>query len=229
MAGDGKKSSGPSSDRATVRRLGDRGVYDREAIYRILDEALICHVGFVDDGQPFVIPTIHARIGDVLYFHGSRASRMLRCLAAGGPACVTVTLLDGLVVARSAFHSSMNYRSVVVLGSCRSVEDKSEKETAFKAIVDHTLPGRWDDVRRPSDNEAHATAIVAMPISEASAKVRSGPPGDDDADYALSHWAGVIPLRLTARAPVNDPKLTPLIELPGYLAAYIDRLNRTDA
>lgn len=211
---------GPASARTAVRRLEKRGVYDRETIHAILDEALICHVGFVDEGQPFVIPTIHARVGDLLYLHGSRQSRMLTCLASGLPACVTVSLLDGIVVARSAFHSSMNYRSVVVLGSFRAVTDPAEKSAAFEAIVEQVIPGRWDDVRQPTANEANATSIVAIAIDEASAKVRTGPPGDDDADYALPHWAGVIPLTLTPGEPISDPRLTPGIAVPDYVSQY---------
>jgi len=217
---DTSPASSISSLRATVRRLPERGVYDRDTIHAILDEALICHVGFVDDGQPYVIPTIHARVGDVLYIHGSRQSRMLKCLASGAPACVSVALLDGIVVARSAFHSSMNYRSVVVLGSFREVTDAAEKDAAFKAIVEQVIPGRWDDVRRPTVNESNATTILAIPIDEASAKVRTGPPSDDEDDKALPHWSGVIPLALTAGAPEPDPKLAPGIEVPPYVTGF---------
>lgn len=210
----------PSTPRSTVKRIADRGVYDRSAIYRILDEALLCHVGFIDDGQPYVLPTIHARIDDALYLHGSQASRMLSALAGGAPACVTVTLLDGIVVARSAFHSSMNYRSVVVLGSFREVTDTGEKSAAFEAIVRQVIPGRWDDVRRPTENESNATGVLVIPLNETSAKVRTGPPSDDDADYALPHWAGVIPMELTPGTPIADPKLAPGIPTPDYIARY---------
>jgi len=208
------------SSRTTVRRLPERGVYGRESINAILDEALICHVGFVDGGQPFVIPTIHVRLGDQLYLHGSRASRMLKCLSTGIPACVTVTLLDGIVVARSAFHSSMNYRSVVVLGAAREVTDATEKWTALERLVEHVIPGRWSDLRQPTENEMNATTVVAMAISEASAKVRAGPPKDDEDDYALSFWAGLIPVSLKSGQPQPDPKLPATIPVPNYVREY---------
>ena len=194
--------------RTTVRRMADRGVYDREAIYAILDEALICHVGFVvpaDNGvQPVVIPTIHVRVGDTLYFHGSAASRMLRSLRGGVEACVTVTLLDGLVLARSAFHHSMNYRSVVVLGKGREVTDRKEKLRALDALVEHVVPGRAAVVRAPNEMEIKQTLVIALPLAEASAKVRTGPPVDDEADYALDVWAGVVPMALVKGEPVED-------------------------
>ena len=190
--------------RTTVRRLAARGVYDRAAIHAILDEALICHVGFVVDGQPVVIPTIHTRGGDTLYFHGSAASRMLRSLRNGIEACVTVTLLDGLVLARSAFHHSMNYRSVVVLGRGREVVDADEKRRALDALVDHVVPGRNAVVRPPTAAELKQTLVIAVPLSEASAKVRTGPPVDDEEDYKLDVWAGVIPMRLVKDEPIRD-------------------------
>jgi len=205
------------SPRTTVRRLPKRGAYDRETIEAILDEALICHVGFVVDGQPMVIPTIHARIDDSLYFHGSVASRMLRSLEQGVPACVTVTLLDGLVLARSAFHHSMNYRSVVVLGTATLVVDREEKLRVLEALVEHVMKGRSADARPPSDAELNATMVLRLPISEASAKIRTGPPIDDEEDYALPVWAGVLPLQLTPLEPVADPRLKADIELPQYL------------
>lgn len=194
--------------RTTVRRLAARGVYDREAIYAILDEALICHVGFAvpsENGvQPVVIPTIHTRVGDTLYFHGSAASRMLRSLKNGLDACVTVTLLDGLVLARSAFHHSMNYRSVVVMGKGREVSDPEEKKRALDALVDHVVPGRNAVVRAPNELELRQTLVIALPLAEASAKVRTGPPVDDEEDYKLDVWAGVVPLRLVKGEPVPD-------------------------
>jgi nitroimidazol reductase NimA-like FMN-containing flavoprotein (pyridoxamine 5'-phosphate oxidase superfamily) len=203
-----EQSDSLQTPRTTVRRLAARGVYDREAVYAILDEALICHLGFVvtdENGvQPFVIPTIHARIDDTLYFHGSAASRMLRSLRDGVDACVTVTLLDGLVLARSAFHHSMNYRSVVVLGKGREVVDREEKLRALDAIVDHVVAGRSSIVRPPNEIEIKQTLVIALPLAEASAKVRTGPPIDEAADYALNVWAGVIPMALVKGEPIRD-------------------------
>jgi nitroimidazol reductase NimA-like FMN-containing flavoprotein (pyridoxamine 5'-phosphate oxidase superfamily) len=196
-------------NRTKIRRVPQRGVYDRETIDAILDEALICHLGFTDGDQPYVIPTIHARIGDELYLHGSSASRALRTAAAGTPVCVTVTLLDGLVLARSAFHHSMNYRSVVVLGQARQIEGAEEKTRALEAFTEKLVPGRWDEVRWPSRQELKGTTVLALPIDESSAKVRTGGPVDDEEDYALDAWAGVIPLSLTHGAPVPDPEMRP--------------------
>jgi uncharacterized protein len=212
--------------RTTVRRLGKRGAYDRETIEAILDEALICHVGFVVDDQPMVIPTIHARIDDALYFHGSVASRMLRSLEKGVPTCVTVTLLDGLVLARSAFHHSMNYRSVVVLGTATVVVDREEKLRVLDALVEHVMKGRSADARPPSEAELNATLVLRLLITEASAKIRTGPPIDDEEDYALPVWAGVLPLELTPLAPVADPRLTAGIQLPRYLTGSRSRAAR---
>src|SRR5712691_5219110 len=207
-----EQSDSLQTPRTTVRRLAARAVYDREAIYAILDEAYICHLGFVvphESGvQPFVIPTIHARVGDTLYFHGSAASRMLRSLRDGIDACVTVTLLDGLVLARSAFHHSMNYRSVVVLGKGREVVDREEKLRALDAIVEHVVLGRTALVRPPNESEIRQTLVIALPLSEASAKVRTGPPVDEEEDYALHVWAGVIPIRLEKGTPVRDDRMT---------------------
>ena len=208
---------GSTSARTQVRRLKERGVYERDAIEAILDEGPICHLGFVHDGQPFVIPTIHARAGDVLYIHGSPASRMLKTLAGGVDVCLTVTLLDGLVLARSVFHHSMNYRSVVVLGKAREVTDADEKMTAFRTIVEHVQPGRWDDARRPNPDEIRKTLVLALPVDEASAKVRSGPPGDDEADLELPVWAGVVPLRMKAGEPITDDLVRPGTPVPDYL------------
>ena len=206
------------TDRTTVRRLPKRGAYDRDTITAIVDEALICHVGFVVDGQPMVIPTIHTRIGDTLYFHGSVASRMLRSLREGVDACVTITILDGLVLARSAFHHSMNYRSVVVLGKAREVVDGDEKDRALRALVEHVVPGRSAEARGPNEAERKATLVLSMELSEASAKIRAGAPVDDEEDYALPVWAGVLPLRLTPGKPEPDDRV--LAPIPEYVQRY---------
>jgi nitroimidazol reductase NimA-like FMN-containing flavoprotein (pyridoxamine 5'-phosphate oxidase superfamily) len=210
----------PPSERTRVRRLPERGAYERAAIEAILDEGLVCHLGFVADGQPFVIPTVYARLGDRLYLHGSPASRMLRSLAAGLPVCATVTLVDGLVLARSAFHHSMNYRSVVVLGVARPVDDAEERLAALRAIVEHLVPGRWPDVRRPDARELVRTAVLALPIDEASAKLRSGGPKDDEEDLALDVWAGHVPLELAAGAPVPCPAARAELAPPAYATAW---------
>lgn len=202
------------TERTTLRRLPKRGDHERATIDAILDEALVCHVGFAVEGQPYVIPTIHGRMDDRLYVHGSAASRMLRTLSGGVPVCVTVTLIDGLVMARSAFHHSMNYRSVVVLGTAVPVEDAGEKLAALRTIVEHVSPGRWAEAREPNDKEMKATSVLRLPISEASAKIRSGPPIDDEEDYAMPIWAGVVPLRLVAQAPVADARLHPRAPAP---------------
>jgi uncharacterized protein len=186
-----------------------RAAYDRATIDAILDEALVAHLGFAHDHQPYVIPTLHARVGDVVYFHGSAASRTIRALAAGTPACLTVTLLDGLVLSRSAVHHSVNYRSVVVFGTARSVEGLSERAAALRAFTDRLIPGRWEEVRPPTENELKAINVLALPLEEASAKVRTGPPLDDEEDYALDAWAGVIPLRTNAGSPLPDSRLRP--------------------
>jgi hypothetical protein len=204
-----------------LRRKRERGSYEREAIDAILDEGLLAHLGIVDEhGQPFVIPTLHARSGDVVYCHGSTASRTLRALAAGAPACLTVSLIDGLVLARSAMHHSANYRSAMLVGQATLVEDLDEKRRALQAIVEHIVPGRWRDVRAPNENELKATAVLAIPIDEASAKVRTGPPLDDEEDYALPAWAGVIPLSSQARAPEPDPRLDAGVAPPAYVTGY---------
>ena len=209
--------------RTRVVREPHRGVYDREAAYQILDEGFICHVGFIADGQPFVIPTGYGRAGDQLYIHGSAASRMLRRLDEGVPVCVTVTLLDGLVLARSVFNHSMNYRSVVVLGMATAVEDPQEKLQALRALSEHILPGRWDDARRPNEKELKATLVMRLPITEFSAKVRQGPPIDDEEDYAFPTWAGVIPLEVAVGAPINDPRLDAATPAPQYVRGYSRR------
>jgi nitroimidazol reductase NimA-like FMN-containing flavoprotein (pyridoxamine 5'-phosphate oxidase superfamily) len=208
------------TDRTTVKRLAKRGNYDRETINAILDEALICHVGFVVDGAPVVIPTIHARVDDTLYFHGSAASRMLRTLRGGVEACVTVTLLDGLVMARSAFHHSMNYRSVVVLGTGREVSDRDEKLRVLAAFVEHVCSGRSRDARPPNEAELKQTLVIALPLTEASAKIRTGPAVDEDEDYALPICSGIIPLALTPRPPEDDARLLEGVTAPEYARNY---------
>jgi len=206
--------------RTQLQRLPDRGQYDSETIYGILDEAFLCHVGFVVDGQPFVIPTSFARIADKVYIHGSAASRMLRTLAGGVEVCVTVTLVDGLVLARSAFHHSMNYRSVVILGRAMVVEESAEKLRALQAFTDHIVAGRWDGLRPVRESELKATTVLALPLAEVSAKIRSGPPKDEAEDYNLPIWAGVVPLRLVASEPVPDPKLPGEIRTPEHARNY---------
>lgn len=206
------------TDRTRVRRLAERGRYDADTIYSILDEALVCHVGFVVNGAPVVIPTIHWREGDTLYFHGSAASRMLRSLRNGVDACVTVTLLDGLVLARSAFHHSMNYRSVVVFGKAREVTGEAEKVRALDALVEHVVRGRSAEIRPPNAKELRQTLVLALPLEEASAKIRTGGPVDDEEDYALPVWAGVLPLSLVPGEPVVDRDVT--AEVPAYVREY---------
>jgi nitroimidazol reductase NimA-like FMN-containing flavoprotein (pyridoxamine 5'-phosphate oxidase superfamily) len=195
------------SPRSRVRRAPSRADYDRATIDAILDEGLVAHLGFAVDGQPYVIPTLHARSGDTVYVHGSAASRMVRTLASGTPVCLTVTLLDGLVLARSAFHHSMNYRSVVVLGQARLVEGDAERREALRVFTDRLVPGRWDEVRPPSRQELKGTQVLALTLDEASAKLRRGGPVDDDEDYALDVWAGVVPLTLRRGAPEPDERL----------------------
>jgi uncharacterized protein len=208
------------TQRTQVKRLPDRGAYDSETVFRILDEGLICHVGFSVDGQPYVIPTGFARVEDTLYIHGSAASRMLRTLAEGVQVCVTVTLLDGLVLARSAFHHSMNYRSVVMLGRATLVSDPAEKIKALEAFTEHVVRGRWNDVRLPTEAELKATTVLALPLAEVSAKIRKGPPKDDAEDYELPIWAGVVPLTIAPAAPIDDPRLKAGLEPPAYAKKY---------
>jgi uncharacterized protein len=220
--------------RTTLQRLPQRGSHDRAVVDAILDEALYCHLGFTappiplssrQDGQPFVLPTIHARVDDRVYVHGSTASRMLRGLASGLPVCLTATLIDGLVLARSAFHHSMNYRSVVLLGTAQVVDDDEEKLEALRAVVEHVAPGRWAEVRPPNAKELKATAVLRLPIDEGSAKVRTGPPVDDEEDYALPIWAGVVPLRLVAGELAVDARLDPSIE-PSPAVVVASRRGR---
>ena len=206
--------------RTSIRRLPERSVEDPDAIAAIVDEALICHVGFLYEGYPVVIPTIHARSETTLYIHGSPASRMLRHLKTGAEVCVTITLIDGLVMARAPFHSSMNYRSVVVFGSARAVEDRDEKLEAFRLITEHVAPGRWEDSRRPTEKEIKSTSVLAVELDEVSAKVRTGPPVDDEDDYELDLWAGVVPVQMVAGVPQDDPRLETGIEAPEYLTDY---------
>ncbi|MGB8010356.1 MAG: pyridoxamine 5'-phosphate oxidase family protein [Terriglobales bacterium] len=204
--------------RTRVVREPQRAVYDRDTINQILDEAFVCHVGFTADSQPYVIPTSYGRDGDTLYIHGSAASRMLRNLDQGVPVCVTVTLLDGLVLARSVFNHSMNYRSVVLLGTATLIDDPAEKLAALRVLSEHILPNRWDDSRPPNEKELKATSVLRLPINEFSAKVRVGPPVDDEEDYAFPTWAGVIPLELTPAAAIPDDRCNQ--ELPAYLKNY---------
>lgn len=203
-----------------MRRKPARGSYDRELVHEILDRALICHVAFVSDGQPFAMPTIHARRGDTLYLHGSNGSRMLRIAAAGEPLCVTATIIDGIVAARSAFHHSLNYRSAVVIGSGRRVTKQAEKRVALEMVVEHIIPGRTAEARGPSAKELRATTVVAIPLEEASAKVRTGPPQDDAEDMAAPVWAGVLPLTLEPGQLVPDSGLDRRIVVPGYLSGW---------
>ena len=207
--------------RTTVRRLPQRGVYDRAAIHQILDKGLVCHVGFVIEGQPYVIPMVYVRVEERVYLHGSRASRMLRALAGGVEACITVTLVDGLVLARSAFHHSMNYRSAVVFGTGAAVEGSAEKGAVLHALSEHLVPGRWQEIRGPNEKELQQTLVVAIPIREASAKIRTGPPLDDEEDHALPTWAGVLPLRQMPSQPVPDPRLPPDIPVPLHVKRYV--------
>lgn len=199
----------PATPRTTVSRLPKRAVYDRDQIHAILDEGFLCHVGFAIDGQSYVIPTSYVRVGEQLYLHGSAASRMLRNLDAGIQVCVTVTLVDGFVLARSVFHHSMNYRSVVMLGTAHLVNDRAEKLEALRHFTNHIGPNRWEEARQPNEQELKATSVLVFPFSEVSAKVRTGGPLDDEEDYALPVWAGVVPLRLMAQEPVPDTRISP--------------------
>jgi nitroimidazol reductase NimA-like FMN-containing flavoprotein (pyridoxamine 5'-phosphate oxidase superfamily) len=206
--------------RTRLKRLPKRASYDREVINSILDTALVCHVGFAIDGQPYVIPTLQVRIGDRLYIHGSAASRMLGTAAEGTLLAITVTHIDGVVLARSAFHHSVNYRSVIILGVATLVTAHAEKLAVMKGLIDHVAPGRWDHIRQPNEKELNATSVLSIAIDEASAKLRSGGPIDDEADYALTVWAGEIPLTMTALAPVADSRLNPAIRIPAHVAEY---------
>jgi uncharacterized protein len=208
------------TERTQVKRLPKRGKYERETVFAILDAGFVCHVGFSVDGQPYVIPTNYGRSGDTIYLHGSAASRMLRTLSEGVRVSVTVTHVDGLVLARSAFHHSVNYRSVVILGTARLVTDPAEKMEALRVFTEHVMKGRWDDVRQPTEQELKATIVLALPLKEVSAKVRTGGPIDDEADYTLPVWAGVLPLETMAKEPVRDPQRKNEPPLPDYLKNY---------
>jgi len=210
----------PPNERTRVVREPQRGIYDRETIYEILDAGFVCHVGFTMETQPYVIPTMFARVQDAIYFHGSAASRMLRGVSNGIPVCVTITLVDGLVLARSVFNHSMNYRSVVALGKAFLVDAPDEKRNALHAFTEKILPGRWREARQPNEKELKATSILRLPLTEVSAKVRVGPPEDDAEDYALQTWAGVIPLQLVAGAPIRDARCDAAIPVPEYVAEY---------
>ncbi len=212
--------------RTRVKRLPKRAAYDRDAIYSILDTALVCHVGFAIDGQPYVIPTLHVRIDDRLYIHGSAASRMLGAAADGTPLAITVTHIDGVVLARSAFHHSVNYRSAVILGIAKLVADPAEKLVVMKGLVDHVAPGRWNHIRHPNQKELAVTSVLSIPIMEASAKLRSGDPLDDEADYALPIWAGQIPFATRALAPVADARLDASTPIPVHVSEYRLPANR---
>jgi len=205
------------TERTRVRRISDRGHYDQDTIFSIIDEAMICHVGYIQNNNPVVIPTIHARLGNTLYIHGSGASRMLKVISNQNNICVTISLIDGIVLARSAFHHSMNYRSVVIFGSGRKINDPKEKLNALKAVSDHLIPERWDDVRPPNQKELDATTVIAISLEEASAKIRTGPPSDDEDDYKLSVWAGVLPITLIKEELIPDPVLPDKIDIPNYL------------
>jgi uncharacterized protein len=215
-----KSGEPPPSSRVRVRRLAERGHYEKNTIHSILDEGLVCHIGFAERGNPVVLPTAYARTGDLVYLHGAVGNAALRVLATGAPACVTVTLVDGLVLARSAFHHSLNYRSVVIFGRAIEVTDVEEKRKAVTAIVEHIVPGRAADARPPTDAELRATRVVSMAISEASAKVRTGGPKDDPQDMGLPVWAGHVPLRLAAGAPVADEDHAPTASPPYYVRDY---------
>lgn len=206
--------------RTKLKRLPKRGHFDRETVYKILDEAFVCHIGFTVENQPFVIPTAYGRKDDVLYIHGSAASRMMKNLANGIDVCVTVTLLDGLVLARSAFHHSVNYRSVVIFGKAELVSEESEKFEALRIFTEHIIPNRWDEIREPNAKELKGTTVLRLSINEASAKMRVGNPIDDEEDMSLNVWAGVIPIKLMAEKPINDDQLPHNIEVPDYVKNY---------
>ena len=210
----------PKTDQSQIKRLPERGHYDRETIYRILDEALICHVGFVENGQPYVIPINFARVDDTIVLHGAKASRLLKHVEAGHPLCVTVTLVDGLVLARSVFHHSVNYRSVVLFGKGRPVEEEQEKLAALEAITEHLIPGRWQEARLPNPKEMNATRVVSIKIAKASAKIRTGPAVDEQEDYDLPVWAGLLPLQEVTLSPIRDELLPGDVPLPEYVAGY---------
>jgi len=206
-----------NSQRSKIKRIPSRGYYDKDTINQIIDEALYCHVSFAQSNQPFIIPTIHARMGDKIVLHGAKGSRMMKYIAEGNEVCIAITLMDGLVLARSVFHHSMNYRSVVIFGKGKLIENKVKKLEALEAITEHLIPGRWEDARKPTEKELNATTVVLIDIDEASAKIRTGPPIDDEEDYNLPVWAGLIPISRKFDSPENDPKLNKNVELPNYI------------
>lgn len=208
------------TERTKVRRIPKRGSYERKQIYRILDEAFVCHIGFTVDDQPYVIPTAYARNGDNLIIHGSAASRMMRAMAWETNVCVTVTLIDGLVLARSAFHHSLNYRSVVIFGRAKLISDERQKLEALRLFTEHLVPNRWAEIRSPNANELKATTVLSLPLDEASAKIRTGDPKDDEEDFESDVWAGVLPLKMTAGKPINDARLKAEIQVPDYISGY---------
>ena len=215
----------PTSN-TTLKRLPERGSFDRATVYSILDEGFVCHAGFAVEGQPFVIPTSYVRVDDNLFIHGSAASRMLRSLSTGIPVCVTVTLIDGLVLARSAFHHSINYRSVLILGVARTLTNSDQKLAALHAFTEHVIPGRWAHVRQPNDQELKATTVLSVPLDEVSAKIRTGGPRDDEEDYAIPVWAGELPLRLSPGAPLADARAQAEHAVPDYVLSYERRKRK---
>jgi uncharacterized protein len=211
--------------RTRIYRKPGRGSYDRDLVHSILDEALICHIGFVQDGQPYVIPTIHARMGETIYLHGANGNRMFRALAEGADCCLTVSLIDELVLARAAMHHSMNYRSAMVFGTASEVSDPAEKERGLRAVIEHVAPGRSEEVRGPDASELSSTRVLSLPIEEASAKVRTGPPVDDDEDLDLPNWAGRLPVSLSAGEPIPAPELAGDLPVPEHVSAWSRRRN----
>ena len=217
-----KKEQFTKSNRSTVNRLRERGSYDKKTIYNIIDTAYYCHVCFVNNDQPFIIPTIHARIDDEIILHGAIASRLLKHVQSGKDVCIAITHIDGLVLARSVFHHSMNYRSVVLFGKGKLIKDASQKIKAAKAITDHIMPGRWNDTRHPNQKELDSTSFVSVKIEDASAKIRTGPPIDEEEDYLLSVWAGEVPILQVKKQPIPDIKLGGNIDIPDYLRKLAD-------
>ena len=215
------------TEKTRIHRMPKRGHYDRETIYQILDEALICHVGFVQDNQPYVIPINFARVEDTIVLHGAKASRLLKHIEAGHPVCVEATIVDGLVLARSVFHHSVNYRSVVLFGRGHLIADEQEKLAALEAVTEHLIPGRWKEARLPSQKELNATSVVSIQIDEASAKVRVGPPVDEEEDYALPVWAGILPLQEMPLAPVRDALQSDSVPMPEYVEQYSRKREKT--
>jgi nitroimidazol reductase NimA-like FMN-containing flavoprotein (pyridoxamine 5'-phosphate oxidase superfamily) len=215
----------PKTPRSTLKRIADRGLYDQASVHAVLDAGLVAHIGIAPEGKPVVIPVLYTRMGEEIIFHGAKASRLLKYVQAGGEVCVTVTLLDGLVLARSLFEHSMNYRSVVAFGKGRLLEDAAEKMEALRLISEQMLPGRWNDARQPTEKELNATTVVAVKIEEATAKIRTGGPEDNEEDYALPVWAGEVPLRTVAGEPIRDGRLEDHIQLPTYIRTQISQMN----